>query len=85
ALLARLGTSDPVEPIADVAPLVAGFDFARFGRAPARFDEGELMQLNARIVHQLPFEAVADRLPVAMTAAAWDVVRPNLATVAEAA
>ena len=37
ALLARIGTSDPVEAVADMQPLVAGFDFARFGRAPARF------------------------------------------------
>lgn len=85
ALLARLGTSDPVEPAADMAPLLASFDFARFGRAPARFDEGELMQLNARIVHQLPFDAVRDRLPAGMTASAWDAVRPNLSTVTEAA
>ncbi|MCW6531439.1 glutamate--tRNA ligase [Sphingomonas sp. MMSM20] len=85
ALLARLGTSDPVEPVGDVAPLVAGFDFARFGRAPARFDEAELAQLNARIVHYLSYEAVATRLPAAMGAAAWEAVRPNLTTVAEAA
>ncbi len=85
ALLARLGTSDPVEPFIDVAPLVAGFDFARFGRAPARFDEEELAQLNARIVHQLGFDAVQDRLPAGMGAAGWEAIRPNLATVAEAA
>jgi glutamyl-tRNA synthetase len=85
ALLARLGTSDPVEPFADSAPLIESFDFARFGRAPARFDEGELAQLNARIVHQLDFAAVADRLPAGMTAAGWEAIRPNVATVAEAA
>jgi glutamyl-tRNA synthetase len=85
SLLARIGTSDPVEPFADPAPLLAGFDFARFGRAPARFDEQELAQLNARIVHQLPFDAVAHRLPDGMDAAAWDAVRPNLSVVAEAA
>ncbi len=84
ALLARLGTSDPVEPVAEMAPLFATFDFARFGRAPARFDEAELAQVNARIVHQLGFDAVADRLPAGMTAEAWAAVRPNLATVAEA-
>ncbi|MEE2916220.1 MAG: glutamate--tRNA ligase, partial [Pseudomonadota bacterium] len=70
SLLARLGTSQPVEPLADPAPLVAAFDFAQFGRAPARFDERELAQVNARIVHQLTFEAVADRLPPGMDAAA---------------
>lgn len=85
ALLARIGTSDPVEPVADMAPLIAGFDFTRFGRAPARFDEAELAQLNARILHQTPFEAVADRLPTGMGVAEWEAVRPNLNTVAEAA
>lgn len=85
ALLARLGTSDPVEPVTDVAPLLAAFDFARFGRAPARFDEDELSQLNARILHHLPFEAVAARLPAGMGEAAWMAIRPNLATLAEAA
>jgi len=85
ALLARIGTSDPVEPLSDPAPLIAAFDFARFGRAPARFDEAELAQVNARIVHQLPFDSVADRLPTGMGAAEWDAVRPNLTRVAEAA
>lgn len=85
ALLARLGTSDPVEPQGDPAPLISGFDFGRFGRAPARFDEAELAQLNARIVHQLPFAAAADRLPEGMDAAAWDAIRPNLETVGGAA
>jgi len=85
ALLARLGTSDPVEPLVDVAPLVASFDFARFGRAPARFDEEELAQLNARIVPQLGFDAVRDRLPAGMGPAGWEAIRPNLSTVAEAA
>ena len=85
ALLARIGTSDPVEPIADMAPLLDGFDFARFGRAPARFDEAELAQVNARIVHQLDHAAVADRLPAGMGAAEWQAVRPNLSRVAEAA
>ncbi len=83
--LARLGTSDPVEPFTDPAPLIASFDFSRFGRAPARFDEGELAQLNARLIHALPFAVVADRLPAGMDEVAWAAIRPNLATVAEAA
>ena len=85
ALLARLGTSDPVEAVVDAQPLVEAFDFGRFGRAPARFDEAELAQVNARIVHQLPFERVADALPAGMDAAAWDAVRGNLERMADAA
>lgn len=84
ALLSRIGTSQPVEPFADSAALAATFDFAHFGRAPARFDETELAQLNARIVHQLDYAAVADRLPAGMDTPAWDAIRPNLNNVAEA-
>ncbi|MEO9599242.1 glutamate--tRNA ligase [Parasphingorhabdus sp.] len=78
ALLARIGTSDPVEPIADVQQLIATFDFSRFGRAPARFDDEELAQLNQKIVHLLDYADVNDRLPDAMDAEAWAVIRPNL-------
>jgi glutamyl-tRNA synthetase len=85
ALLARIGTSDPVEPVADLAALVDGIDFARFGRAPARFDMDELRHLNARTLHLLPYDAVAHRLPPEIGAAAWDAIRPNLARVDEAA
>ncbi|KQM26450.1 MULTISPECIES: glutamate--tRNA ligase [unclassified Sphingomonas] len=85
ALLARLGTSDPVEAVVDAQPLVDAFDFGRFGRAPARFDEAELAQVNARIVHQLPFDRVADTLPEGMDAAAWEAVRGNLERVSDAA
>jgi glutamyl-tRNA synthetase len=85
SLLARLGTSDPVEPVTDPAPLVATIDFARFGRAPARFDDAELAQINARILHQTAYDAVSARLPAEMDAVAWDAIRPNIATLAEAA
>jgi len=85
AKLARIGTSLPVEPVADAGPLIDTFDFSTFGRAPARFDLDELTALNARIVHLLPYAAVAERLPEGMSEADWLAVRPNLRTVAEAA
>ena len=85
AMLARLGTSQPVEPIADRAELAATFDLATFGRAPARFDEAELHRLNAAIVHRLPFDRVRHLLPAGMGEAGWDAIRPNLAHISEAA
>jgi glutamyl-tRNA synthetase len=85
AKLARIGTSLPVEPVASLEPLVETFDFAHFGRAPARFDMEELAALNARIVHQLPFAAAEGRLPAGMSEGDWAAIRPNLASVAEAA
>lgn len=85
ALLSRLGTSQPIEPIADRAVLTTSFDLSTFGRAPAKFDEEDLDRLNAAIVHQLPFEALAGRLPDGMDAAGWHAIRPNLAHIGEAA
>jgi len=85
ALLARIGTSDPVEAVTDMVPLIETIDFARFGRAPARFDLDELRNVNARTIHLMAFEHVRARLPDTMSEALWLAVRPNIATVSEAA
>ena len=81
SLLAKIGTSDNVEARETLGQLVAEFDFGKIGRAPARFDEAELLSLNAAILHGLPFEAVKDRLadvdPRAADEAFWTVVREN--------
>ena len=84
ALLARLGTSDPVDPALDADALVQSFNLAHFGRAPARFDDTELHRVNAAIVHQLPFERVQHLLPSGMGEAAWAAIRPNLEHISEA-
>ena len=88
SLLARIGTADPVVPLAEMRDIVDGFDLSRFGRATAKFDPAELSQVNARIVQQLGFDDVGDRLAglgVAGGEAFWMAVRDNLSTVAEAA
>ncbi|KKW93750.1 glutamate--tRNA ligase [Sphingobium chungbukense] len=84
SLLARLGSSQPIEPFADMQPLIDSFDFAHFGRAPARFDEAELATLNQKIVHLMPYGAVSGRLPQGMDETAWEAIRPNLETVSGA-
>ena len=83
SLLARIGTSQPVEPIASLDELADGFDFAHFGRAPAHFDPHEVELLNARLLHQLDFAAVADRLPAGATEADWLLLRANLERLAD--
>ncbi|MBM3543927.1 MAG: glutamate--tRNA ligase [Alphaproteobacteria bacterium] len=78
---AIIGTSDPVTPHADLGELVEGFDFAKLSRAPARFDGNELRLLNAKLLHTLAYEVVADRLRamgVAGGKAFWEAVRGNL-------
>jgi glutamyl-tRNA synthetase len=78
SLLARIGTSQPVEPVTDIEQLARDFDFAHFGRAPAHFDPHEVELLNARLLHLLDFAAVADRLPAEATEQDWLLLRPNL-------
>jgi glutamyl-tRNA synthetase len=87
SLLAHLGTSDPVEPVLEIDRLAASFDFAKIGRAPARFDEEELKALNARLLHITPYAAVAERLNalgVGGGEAFWLAVRPNIERLADA-
>ena len=78
SVLARIGTSQPVEAVATLDELAAGFDFATFGRAPAHFDSHEVELVNARLLHRLPYAAVADRLPSGASEADWLLLRPNL-------
>jgi glutamyl-tRNA synthetase len=77
-VLARIGTSQPVEPIASLEELAETFDFGTFGRAPAHFDPHEVELVNARLLHHLDFAAVSDRLPGDATEADWLALRGNL-------
>ncbi len=86
--LAKIGTSDPVEVRHFIAELAAEFSFDKIGRAPARFDPRELEALNAKLLHEMPYKAVEDRLAkLGVTGGEefWTTVRGNLKHVAEAA
>jgi glutamyl-tRNA synthetase len=79
--LAKTGTADPVELRCSLDVLAEEFSFAKIGRAPAHFDPAELVHLNAKLLHALPYEAVAQRLAemdIEGGAAFWDAVKPNL-------
>ncbi len=77
AYMARLGTGKPMEPVTALADLLDDFEIAAYGRAPARFDEEELGRLNAKLMHLLPFEAVAERCR-GLDPALWAAVQGNL-------
>lgn len=85
SLMARLGSSDPVELREDVAGIVAGFDLSKFGSAPTKFDAADLFPLTARILGTRPYEDVADQIraigvPDDVAPAFWAVVRENITT-----
>jgi glutamyl-tRNA synthetase len=83
SVLARIGTSQPVEPARSLDELATGFDFSHFGRAPAHFDPREVELINARLLHTMDYAAVADRLPAGATEEDWLLLRPNLERLAD--
>ncbi|MBL4804187.1 MAG: glutamate--tRNA ligase [Alphaproteobacteria bacterium] len=82
SLMARLGTSQPIEPFTSIKPLVDTFDFSNFSRSTPKFDVEELMRLNAKILHETPFEEAKGRLDEIgagdVDETFWNGVRANL-------
>ncbi|KIN75904.1 glutamate--tRNA ligase [Sulfitobacter mediterraneus] len=85
SLMARLGSSDPVELRTDMESLIEGFDINHFGSAPTKFDVQDLFPLTGRYLQQLPLEAVADEIaalgvPADQADRFWSVTRENIST-----
>ena len=82
SLMARLGTSDPIEPFTDIKDVIAHFDISKFGRVTPKFDQDELVRLNAKILHHMSYAQIKPRLEqiglADMDESFWDIVRPNL-------
>ncbi|NDW53080.1 glutamate--tRNA ligase [Aliiroseovarius sp. PrR006] len=88
SLLARLGSSQPVELRSSLDEIIEGFDLSTFGAAPTKFDVQDLFPLTARHLASLPVDAVADKLdaigvPADMTEAFWSVARENITTLGD--
>ncbi|WP_438955431.1 glutamate--tRNA ligase [Cognatiyoonia sp.] len=88
SLMARLGSSDPVELRANVQEVVEGFDLSKFGSAPTKFDADDLGPLTARHLANLSHEDVAAELataevPSELQPAFWAVVKDNINTLAD--
>ena len=85
SLMARLGSSDPVELRESMDEVAEGFDIGHFGSAPTKFDEQDLYPLTARILHEKPFaEMAADvkaaGVPDDLAEQFWEVTRENIVT-----
>jgi len=82
SLMARLGTSDPIEAYTNKEELIETFDFSKFSRNPPKFDTDELLRLNSKILHSTSYDVVKDRLNEMnlkdLDENFWNAVRPNL-------
>ncbi|CAD0184010.1 Glutamate--tRNA ligase 1 [Ruegeria sp. THAF57] len=88
SLMARLGSSDPVELRSEMAELIDGFDITRFGAAPTKFDVQDLFPLTAKHLQSLPLADVADAVadagvPTEVAEPFWAMARENITTLAD--
>jgi glutamyl-tRNA synthetase len=87
SLAVLVGSAEAVRPVPTIEELARLVDFAHVSRAPAKFDEAELDHLNAKFVHQMPYEAARGRLAARGIGGGvefWLAVRTNLTRVADA-
>jgi len=78
---ATIGTANAVAPYKRLTELAALFDFEKLSRAPAKFDISELKAVNARLLQELSYEEVAERLEregIGGGEAFWEAIRQNL-------
>lgn len=87
SLLARLGTSLPIEPHLTLDELAQDFTLTIFSRTPPRFDPAELETLNHKLLQVMPYGQVKKRLHEivpSLTEPLWNAIRGNLRTLEEA-
>ncbi len=85
SLMARLGSSQPVELKMSLDEIAEGFELAQFGAAPTKFDAEDLWPLTRARNQALPFEAVQERIlglgvPAEMAERFWRVASQNITT-----
>ncbi|MFN3973205.1 MAG: glutamate--tRNA ligase [Gemmobacter sp.] len=88
SLMARLGSSRPVELAASLDEIVAGFDLGSFGTAPTKFDAEDLWPLTRAHVQAMPFADVAEHVaglgvPEEIAEQFWTVARANITRLEE--
>lgn len=81
SFLAKLGTSDAIEPFYSLDELAESLNFEKLGRSQPKFDEEELKHFNTKLVRSMPYSMVKDR--VSVSEEFWNKVRANLDIVAD--
>lgn len=76
SFLAKLGTSDAIEPFYSLEALAESLDFSKIGRSQPKFDEEELQKFSTKLVHNMPYSALKDNFGVSEEF--WEDVKGNL-------
>lgn len=84
SLLAKIGTSDPVQPFQNLDHLLASFDIKKFSRATPKFSTDELASLNEKIIHHMSYEDAQKQSHFPhLDPVFWEAVSPNLKSLSE--
>jgi glutamyl-tRNA synthetase len=83
--LSKLGSSDPVELKTSIDEIILEFDLGKFGSAPTKFDEADLMPLTAKYLQGLTAMDVALHIsnigvPTEKVEEFWNIVNSNITT-----
>jgi glutamyl-tRNA synthetase len=81
--LGALGTSHDPFP-AKPAELLAGFDLSAVSHSSPRFDPRQMLALNRKLLHAMPFEEARAHLPAGADAGFWEAIRENIDLMPEA-
>ena len=90
SMMARLGSSDPMELRSEMSELIDGFEVSSFGTAPTKFDVADLFPLTANVLQAKPLADVADQIadlgvPADLAETFWTVTRDNITTLKDLA
>ncbi|MCO4838945.1 glutamate--tRNA ligase [Ascidiaceihabitans sp.] len=90
SMMARLGSSDPMELRSEMSELIEGFEVSSFGTAPTKFDVADLFPLTANVLQAKPLADVADQIadlgvPADLAETFWTVTRDNITTLKDLA
>ncbi|MDA7423281.1 glutamate--tRNA ligase [Thalassococcus lentus] len=90
SLMARLGSSQPIELRMTLDEIADGFELEQFGSAPTKFDVQDLFPLTARKLHAMPFDQMANDVaalgvPDDQAELFWQICRENITTRADLA
>lgn len=88
SMLARLGSSKPIELAGSMQDLIDGFDVGTFGAAPTKFDPEDLFPLTRQYVQGLSFDSVHARIaalgvPSDKAELFWSVAKGNITILAD--
>jgi glutamyl-tRNA synthetase len=80
--LAKVGTSDAIDPHPHLEEIMASFDMKKFARSSPKFDLADLEILNKKLLHKMSYKDILPRLKdlklEGVDEALWQAVQGNI-------